>query len=58
MIIRKGYFWLYVYNPIIIHNTLDAINLLSDGIKSFTLNCLNGVKANRKRINEQRERCH
>lgn len=48
----QGHFQLNVYNPIIIHNTLDAINLLSDGIKSFTLNCLNGVKANKKRINE------
>lgn len=48
----QGHFQLNVYNPIIIHNTLDAINLLSDGIRSFTLNCLNGVKADKKRIKE------
>jgi fumarate hydratase class II len=48
----QGHFQLNVYNPVIIHNTLDAINLLSDGIRSFTINCLDGVKANKKRINE------
>ncbi len=48
----QGHFQLNVYNPIIIHNTLDAINLLSDGIKSFNTNCLKGLKANKKRINE------
>ena len=48
----QGHFQLNVYNPIIIHNTLDSINLLSDGIRSFNINCLKGIKANKKRINE------
>jgi fumarate hydratase class II len=48
----QGHFQLNVYNPIIIHNTLDAIRLISEGINSFNKNCLIGIKANKKRINE------
>ena len=48
----QGHFQLNVYNPVIIHNTLDAIQLLSDAIKSFDKNCLFGIKANLKRIKE------
>ena len=48
----QGHFQLNVYNPVIIHNTLDAIQLLSDAIRSFDKNCLFGIKANLKRIKE------
>ena len=48
----QGHFQLNVYNPVIIHNTLDAIQLLSDAIKSFDKNCLIGIKANLKRIKD------
>ena len=48
----QGHFQLNVYNPIIIHNTLDAIRLISEGINSFNKNCLIGIKANKKRIKE------
>ena len=48
----QGHFQLNVYNPIIIHNTLDAINLISDGIISFDKNCLKGIRANKERIKE------
>jgi len=48
----QGHFQLNVYNPVIIHNTLDAIQLLSEAIKSFDKNCLIGIKANLKRIKE------
>ena len=48
----QGHFQLNVYNPVIIHNTLDAIQLLSDAIKSFDKNCLFGIKANLKRIKQ------
>jgi fumarate hydratase class II len=48
----QGHFQLNVYNPGIIHNTLDAIQLLSDAIRSFDKNCLFGIKANLKRIKE------
>ena len=48
----QGHFQLNVYNPVIIHNTLDAIQLLSDAIRSFDQNCLFGIKANLDRIKE------
>tara|TARA_Y100000996_G_C22535747_1_gene648212 strand:- start:427 stop:1815 length:1389 start_codon:yes stop_codon:yes gene_type:complete len=48
----QGHFQLNVYNPIIIHNTLDAINLISEGIVSFEKNCLKGIKVNKSRIKE------
>tara|TARA_Y100001935_G_C17279868_1_gene496844 strand:+ start:214 stop:1602 length:1389 start_codon:yes stop_codon:yes gene_type:complete len=48
----QGHFQLNVYNPIIIHNTLDAINLISDAMVSFDKNCLRGIKANISKIKE------
>ena len=46
----QGHFQLNVYNPLIIHNTLDSINLISDALISFDKNCLKGVKANKVKI--------
>ena len=48
----QGHFQLNVYNPIIIHNTLDAISLISEGMISFDKNCLIGIKANTQKIKE------
>ena len=48
----QGHFQLNVYNPIIIHNTLDAIRLISESMNSFNKNCLLGLKLNKKKINE------
>ena len=48
----QGHFQLNVYNPLIIHNTLDSINLISDALISFDKNCLKGIKANGARIRE------
>ena len=48
----QGHFQLNVYNPLIIHNTLDSINLISDALISFDKNCLKGIKANKARIKE------
>ncbi len=48
----QGHFQLNVYKPLIIHNTLDAISLLSEAMKSFRLNCLNGIKVNKNKIRE------
>jgi fumarate hydratase class II len=48
----QGHFQLNVYNPLIIHNTLDSINLISDALISFDKNCLKGIKANKARIRE------
>ena len=48
----QGHFQLNVYNPLIIHNTLDAIRLIGEAMASFRTNCLKGLKINKKRINE------
>ena len=48
----QGHFQLNVYNPLIIHNTLDAIRLIAEAMASFRANCLKGLKINKKRINE------
>ncbi len=46
----QGHFELNTYKPLIAYNVLQSINLLSDAIKSFNKNCLSGLKANKKRI--------
>ncbi len=48
----QGHFQLNVYNPLIIHNTLDAIRLIGEAMASFRANCLKGLKINKKRIND------
>ena len=46
----NGHFQLNAYKPVIAHNIIQSINLLSDGIKSFNNNCLKGLKANKEKI--------
>ncbi|MCC2645006.1 MAG: fumC [Burkholderiales bacterium] len=46
----NGNFELNVFKPLIIHNFLQSIRLLSDGIISFELHCAQGIKPNRERI--------
>jgi fumarate hydratase class II len=48
----NGHFELNVFRPMIIHNILNSINLLSDGINSFIDNCLIGITANEDRIKQ------
>ncbi len=47
-----GHFELNVFKPLIIHNTLQSINLLSDSIKNFSNFCVVGIKADKKKIKE------
>ncbi len=47
-----GHFELNVYKPLIAHNILQSIELLSDSTKNFSNFCVKGIKANKKRINE------
>ncbi len=42
----SGNFQLNVYNPVLIYNLLQSIRLLSDGIRSFNLNCASGIEPN------------
>ena len=48
----QGHFELNALKPLIAYNILQSINLLSDAMKSFNKNCLVGLKANKKRIEE------
>jgi fumarate hydratase class II len=52
----SGNFELNVYRPLIIHNVLQSIRLLADGIKSFEEHCARGIEPNRARIGELLER--
>jgi fumarate hydratase, class II len=48
----SGHFELNVFKPLIARNVLHSIRLLGDGCQSFVKNCLNGLEANTKRIDE------
>jgi fumarate hydratase class II len=47
-----GNFELNVMKPLIIHNFLQSVRLLADGIISFNDNCAKGISANVERIDE------
>jgi len=46
----QGQFQLNVYKPVMLHNTLESIELLADGIRSFDERCARGIEPNRARI--------
>ncbi|MBT2790790.1 class II fumarate hydratase [Paraburkholderia strydomiana] len=46
----SGNFELNVFRPMIAHNVLQSIRLLSDGARSFNENCAVGIEPNRERI--------
>jgi fumarate hydratase, class II len=46
----NGHFELNVFKPLIIHNVLQSIRLLTDGAISFVDNCVVGIVANEERI--------
>ena len=48
----SGNFELNVYKPVIIHNFLGSVRLLSDGMASFERHCVRGIEARRERIAE------
>ncbi len=52
----SGNFELNVYRPLIIHNVLQSVRLLSDGMRSFDEHCARGIEPNRARIDELLER--
>ncbi len=51
-----GNFELNVFKPVIAHNFLQSVRLLTDGMLSFERHCACGITAHRKRICEQMER--
>lgn len=46
----SGNFELNVYRPMVIHNMLQSIRLLADGMESFNEHCAIGIEPNRDRI--------
>ena len=52
----SGNFELNVYKPVIAHNFLQSVRLLSDGMASFERHCVRGITAHHKRIAELMER--
>lgn len=46
----QGAFQLNVYLPVIAHNFLQSVNLLTDGMKSFRKNCLAGLDVDRDQL--------
>jgi fumarate hydratase, class II len=47
-----GHFELNVFKPLIAHNILQSIDLIADSTKNFALYCVKGIKANKKKIQE------
>ena len=45
-----GHFELNVFKPLIIHNILQSINIMSDSSKAFASYCIKGLRADKKRI--------
>jgi len=52
----QGNFELNVYKPVIIHNILQSINLLSDSLSAFNHFCLKDLKANKEVLAHNVER--
>lgn len=48
----SGNFELNVYRPMIIHNFLQSVRLLADGMESFNEHCAVGIEPNRERIDQ------
>lgn len=48
----SGNFELNVYRPMVIHNFLQSVRLLADGMESFNEHCAVGIEPNRARIDQ------
>jgi fumarate hydratase class II len=48
----QGHYELNVFKPLMAANILQSAQLLGDACKSFTENCVIGIKPNHNRINE------
>ena len=47
-----GHFELNVFKPLIAHNIIQSIDLISDSVNCFVEFCVKGIKANKKKINQ------
>ena len=48
----QGHFELNVYKPMMAYNVLQSMQLLGDAASAFTDNCVTGIRANEKRIDQ------
>ncbi|XP_016948357.1 probable fumarate hydratase, mitochondrial [Drosophila biarmipes] len=48
----NGHFELNVFKPLIVSNVLRSIRLLADGSMTFSKNCVEGLQANKERIDK------
>ena len=48
----QGHLELNVFKPVLAFKLIESSNLLADACESFNKNCVAGLKANKKRINE------
>lgn len=48
----QGNFELNVFMPVIIYNFLQSVTLLSDGLRSFRIHCVEGIEANEQKMAE------
>jgi len=47
-----GHFELNVFKPLIAHNVLQSIDIISDSVKNFSLYCVDGIRADKSKIKE------
>ena len=48
----QGHLELNVFKPVIAHNVIESIHLLSDSMESFNKNCISGLKVNKTKVSE------
>jgi len=53
----QGNFELNVFKPVMIFNFLNSIRLLADACRSFAVHCVEGLQANRERIEDYVAHC-
>jgi fumarate hydratase class II len=46
----QGHLELNVFKPVIVFAVLQSVRLLADAVRSFTANCVLGIRANEERI--------
>jgi fumarate hydratase, class II len=52
----QGHFELNVYKPLLAYCMMNSIQLMADVTRSFTEHCIEGIRADEKRIQELMER--
>jgi fumarate hydratase class II len=52
----QGHFELNVYKPVLAYGMMHSIRLMADVVRSFTEHCVDGIRADEKRIRDLMER--